>query len=350
MNNLIVLTFLIFYSIYSSEIETSCGIAQINHPCLQELLNSPVMQRLKNIDQSGPYAHYGYCKFFSRYEHSLGVLALVQKANRDFAEQVAALLHDASHTVFSHLADTLYKTKDKSHSYQDSIHLKYLETQGVEFIINKFGLTINEINPDNPKFKALEQELPYLCADRIQYTIHTGLLFNEINPQEAQKIIHDLEFKNNTWLFKTLESAQRFAYLSLTFTKKFWDSPLNSAIYDCYTKILEHALQDKTISHSDIHYGTDDQIITMIHASKNPEIIKLLGYIKNIHSHFKVIEQEENPYNSINIQPKFRGTNPLILQDDQSIVSLFDIDPVFQKDFLETKEWCTKGYTIQIDW
>ncbi len=345
--NLLAL-FLIFFSTETSQIETSCGIVNLFDPCLDQLINSQSMQRLKYIDQSGPNAYYGYCPHFSRYEHSLGVLALVQKAHRDLEEQVAALLHDASHTVFSHLADRLYKHKKESHSYQDSIHLQYLEKQQIEPIIKKFGLTINDLNPDRPEFKALEQELPALCADRIQYTIHTALLFNLLNAQEAQSIIDDLEFKNNSWVFNTITKAERFAYLSLKFTKEFWGCPLNSALYEYYTKILEYALKDKIITHDDIQYGTDLTVINIIHASQNPSIIKLLDYVRNIHNHFKIIANIENSHNNIHIKPKFRGTNPLI-KYNQSTVYLLDIDPVFQKNFLETKEWCTKGYTIQID-
>jgi HD superfamily phosphohydrolase len=333
------------------EMKTSCGIANIDHPCLQELIDSALIQRLKYVDQSGPLAYYGYCPFFSRYEHSVGVLALIQKANRNLAEEVAGLLHDASHTAFSHVADILFKIKDQNHSYQDSIHLKFLETLHVSDIIDTYDLTLEGINPDAGSFFALEQPLPALCADRIQYTIHTGLLFNKISPQEAEQIITDLTFVNNEWVFTDIKSAQKFAHLSVLFTKEFWGSPLNSAINDCFVTMLKNALQEKTISYHDIQYSTDQHVLEKINKSKNRKIIQCIEYLSHIEDHFEIVTEQSNPFcNYLTINSKFRGTDPFVRVSTDSIVHLSDLDDSFKKEFLETQEWCHNGYILRIDW
>ena len=76
------------------------------------VINSDVMQRLKDIDQSGAARYLGVkLPAFSRYEHSVGVYALLKKAGALKKEQVAGLLHDASHTVFSHVGDYIWAKK-----------------------------------------------------------------------------------------------------------------------------------------------------------------------------------------------------------------------------------------------
>ena len=99
------------------------------YPWELELIDSPLLQRLRRINQLGlaqltyPSAHH------SRFEHTLGVVAVTAQmiagvARHDAAvmagkEQtipashqrrlrLAALLHDVGHCFFSHLSETIY--------------------------------------------------------------------------------------------------------------------------------------------------------------------------------------------------------------------------------------------------
>lgn len=88
-----------------------------------EILDSPLMQRLRNVSQLGltmltyPTAHH------SRFEHSLGVMSVITKmvnhinqetsglnvSTEDFyILRMAALLHDVGHCFCSHLSETIY--------------------------------------------------------------------------------------------------------------------------------------------------------------------------------------------------------------------------------------------------
>ncbi|MCH8317407.1 MAG: hypothetical protein IIA88_02745 [Bacteroidetes bacterium] len=55
------------------------GEEEITEPILIELIESPALQRLKNISQLGMPQEYNYKKVFSRYEHSVGVLILLRR-------------------------------------------------------------------------------------------------------------------------------------------------------------------------------------------------------------------------------------------------------------------------------
>lgn len=88
-----------------------------------EILDSPLLQRLRNISQLGltmltyPTAHH------SRFEHTLGVMSVITKmvnhinqetsnpviSNGDFYTlRLAALLHDVGHCFCSHLSESIY--------------------------------------------------------------------------------------------------------------------------------------------------------------------------------------------------------------------------------------------------
>ena len=50
-----------------------------------------------------------------------------------------------------------------------------------------------KVNP-SPAGIALERRLPNLCADRIQYIVHTGLICDLLSKEEAKAIINDIQF------------------------------------------------------------------------------------------------------------------------------------------------------------
>ncbi|MBC6133594.1 HD domain-containing protein [Listeria booriae] len=78
---------------------------------LERLFKSDAMQRLAGVHQAG--AAYLVQKNWTvnRLEHSVGVMLLVKKFGAKLDEQIAALLHDISHTSFSHVVDYLMQDK-----------------------------------------------------------------------------------------------------------------------------------------------------------------------------------------------------------------------------------------------
>jgi uncharacterized protein len=104
--------------------QTIHGDLIVDDPLALELIQSPVMQRLKYINQYGvnefvlPAKTYHY----TRFDHCLGVYQILKARGAPRLEQIAGLLHDASHTVFSHTMDVLFMGGMNKGSYQDSIH------------------------------------------------------------------------------------------------------------------------------------------------------------------------------------------------------------------------------------
>jgi HD superfamily phosphohydrolase len=99
-------------SCHARIVETFLGPVEENNPVVLKLLDSKAIQRLKLIDQSGPTAYFlKNFRRFSRYDHSLGVYALLKRYNASQEEQIAGLLHDASHTAFSHIGDWIFSNR-----------------------------------------------------------------------------------------------------------------------------------------------------------------------------------------------------------------------------------------------
>src|SRR4051812_29346399 len=84
------------------------GAVEIDEPVLLALLHSNAVQRLEQLMQHGVTALLGVTPSTTRLEHSIGVMLLVRRLGGSLQEQIAALLHDVSHTVFGHVIDYVF--------------------------------------------------------------------------------------------------------------------------------------------------------------------------------------------------------------------------------------------------
>lgn len=325
-------------------IKTVWGLHRINNPLLERLMGSKPMERLKAIDQSGPVAYFGLAPKFSRFDHSVGVLALLQKAKAPFKEQVAGLLHDASHTPFSHVGDLLFYKDNQAKSYQDLVHLSYLNRMKVTDITAPHDIHLEDLNPDLPCYTALEQHLPDLCADRIQYILHTGVLLDRVTESYATELIDNLQYTDNKWYFVDKKYARTMGDLSLRFTQEFWGVPWNCVFYELFARMLKHAMTLGLITEAELKQGTDQNILNKIYASKDPKLMEDIVKLSHIHKIYTVTTYDKG---EINIKPKFRGVNPYILTNG-SFKRLTDMDPVFYAEFERVKAWCQNGYGINL--
>lgn len=348
MRNFSYLLFFLPYLITAQQFLVPWGTVAIDDPALLELIEHPVMQRLKKIDQSGPVTYIGLLPSFTRFDHSIGVLALLQdKAKAPFNERVAGLLHDASHTAFSHVGDQIFHQPDAEHSYQDLIHLEFLSHFGVDQVTEKFGITLAELDPDRPEYRALEQPLPDLCADRIEYLLHTASNLYYFSKEELAEIVASLHFEDARWFFADAAQAEKLGSLSIHFTKEIYGAAWNCATYALFAELLKDAVAEGLITEDDIRYGKDLELISIIETSASPALKAKLSNLKEKASTSYVVTDDKQLANTW-ITPKFRGVDPWVKCDDGSFKRLTSISPSFQKKYNVVKNWCKQGYGLQI--
>lgn len=340
-----ILAVLFSAACFSQTINTVFGKVEERNPAILSVLHSQAMERLKNIDQSGPEPYFvANFPTFSRYDHSVGVYALLKRYNVTEKEQLAGLLHDASHTVFSHLADVIFQSgDDRSESYQDSIHAWYLQKTGVDKILAQYNLTINDVNPKRPEYTALEQAYPDMNADRIEYNLHTGMVFHDLTDQDSKDILATLKYDNDTWYFTDAFQAKRFAKLSTYYTKSLWGSPRNIAVYTVAAAAIRRAIDLKIVSKEDFHFGVDQDIVNKLNSSNDTQILKLLRILENIENHYTVGSAKNFDVH----QPvKMRGINPYVLHDN-NLVRLSEICVDFKSDLASTEQYTKHGIYIK---
>lgn len=327
------------------ELSIPFGYEETPSELVKELLTNSALIRLKEIDQSGITRYTQDLPSFSRYEHSIGVYMLLRRYGLSEKECIAGLLHDVSHTVFSHVGDLLFKDDGERIDYHDRIYLWYLKQHGIDQILEKYGLTVEEIDPSNEAFTALEQDLPNMCADRIQYTLNTGYLFGQICICEIDSILQDLVYEAPHWYFTSIETARYFANLSLYFSENLWANPQDMLGYHWCAEAMKLAIENKEISISDILFSTDLTVLTALQNSSSPEIQNLM---KKCYHPFEKSKQSNKEDNAFFLKTKFRGIDPLVLHEGH-LTPLTTIDSEFASKYYTLKNVVESGYYFKID-
>ncbi len=77
-----ILTIVLSCNVQAAVINTILGDVTEHNPSILALIDSQAMQRLKHIDQSGPPVYFtANFPALTRYDHSLGVYALLKRYN-----------------------------------------------------------------------------------------------------------------------------------------------------------------------------------------------------------------------------------------------------------------------------
>ncbi|RZM19520.1 MAG: HD domain-containing protein [Pedobacter sp.] len=187
---------------------------------LSDLISSGPVQRLKNVHQGGAIFLVSPNLNHNRYEHSIGVMLLVRKIGGSLQEQIAALIHDVSHTAFSHVID--YVLQQNGEDYHEQIFDEVIANSTIPSILDKYGFSTSLFQ--NPKHTLLEMPLPALCADRIDYTVRDLYHFGLIDIVEVHDFINELGVHDGKIGVKSKKAASwitsKYLQLNNTYFRK----------------------------------------------------------------------------------------------------------------------------------
>src|SRR4051794_33593470 len=163
------------------------GPVELGEPVLAELVRSAPVQRLRGINQAGAgFYLFPEQRRSTRFEHSIGVMGLLSLLGAPLEERVAGLLHDVPHTAFSHTADVVFPNDERN--YHERFHEAVIMQSGVPGILQRHGVPLRAaLEP--ALYPYLEQPLPDLCADRVDYALRDALALGKITPDQALEFV-----------------------------------------------------------------------------------------------------------------------------------------------------------------
>ncbi|MEO3407852.1 HD domain-containing protein [Mucilaginibacter sp. CAU 1740] len=244
-------------------------------PVLIDLLNSAPMQRLKNVHQGGAIFLIDPAINHTRYEHSVGVMYLVKHLGGSMEEQIAALLHDVSHTAFSHVADYIFDNANED--YHESIYKQVIMRSEIPSILEKHGFEQGILFRED--YSILEQPLPDLCADRVDYTLrdlyHAGLT----SIDDVRRFLSQLVLQDGRMALVSMETAEWISNKFTELNNEYFKKPEHVYANIKLAEVLRNALEKEIIKKSDL---LKDDFEVLAQLQSDPESSRKLEDIKSM--------------------------------------------------------------------
>ncbi|MBE7118469.1 HD domain-containing protein [Bacillus cereus] len=282
-------------------------------PVLEELILSKPVQRLKGIHQAGASYLMNEKWNVTRFDHSIGVMLLIKKLGGSVEEQIAGLLHDVSHTAFSHVIDYVFDNENES--YHEEIFSAVVKNSEIPAILLKHGYNYEDILLDDSKWTLLERSAPELCADRVDYTLRDMYAYGYIYLEEVQSFLADVIEVDGKMVLQNIEVAEWFTETYYKEVIDFFMKPMNIYGNDMLAKTLKLALH-KNVIHADDFLLEDEELISKLQLCNDPKVEALLS---QVHPNVEV-KEDRNEYDLYQ-KNKVRLIDPPLLREGKIVPS-----------------------------
>ncbi|KAJ5880696.1 uncharacterized protein N7473_011749 [Penicillium subrubescens] len=256
----------------------------IAEPVLIELLQSPELSRLKGVCQHGVTGLLGFGPKVTRFEHSVGAFLLVRKVGASVEEQVAALLHDISHTSLSHVVDYALSQPGED-SYHEVHKSRYLKTTQLPQILTRhdFG-DLKAL--DEELFPLVEQPSPHLCADRLDYSLRDSLAFGKFSLKKIHQVFDSLKAapdptsSNRLLVLDNPQLALALARAYLATDRDVWSNRSHANIYKRTGRVIKELVESGRVKEEALWTLSDADFWVLMRQEATPEILSELDRLE----------------------------------------------------------------------
>ena len=284
------------------------GQVTIDDPDALSLIRCATFQRLKGIRQAGPSSFAFPFKTVTRFEHSLGVYLLLCKLGADRRERIAGLLHDISHTAFSHAVDFIFHSHEQD--YHEQLKPVFLQKPDIVSALSKIGFAPAEFY-DDTIYPLLERPLPLLCADRLDYFLRDSIACGVSTPESVNSCLDHIVAFDNLITFTDEVSArdtvERFAEMN----RSSWAGEVESYIYNEFADALREAFEIGALHESDLLLD-DAHVLSRLKSSGNVRIAEALANIAEIRPEKLAVFVPK-------VHPKTRWIDPPVVVNDKLV-------------------------------
>ena len=278
------------------------GDVRVDDPDLLQLIACPTFQRLRGIRQAGPSVFAYPFKTVTRFEHCLGVFLLLRRMGASRREQVAGLLHDLSHTAFSHAVDFLILSDDQSH--HENLKPLFLHRPDITSALDRLGFAPTDFMDDSV-YTLLERPLPWLCADRLDYFLRDSRSCDVSTPASVAATLQALVVVDGVIGFNSVSVARDVVTRYTEMNRMWWSGPAEAFIYNEFAEAMREAMRLGALTQDDL-LGDDEHVLACLRAPRSPKIAEILRRIRNV-------RPEDLAGYVPRVAPKMRWVDPPVL-------------------------------------
>ena len=295
------------------------GQVELNEPILLALLQSAAVQRLRGVLQHGITGLLRITTPITRFDHSVGVMLLVRRLGGSLDEQIAALLHDISHTAFSHVIDYVFDNHD-GQSYHEEVKEAFVARSDLPQLLAQWGRDWRDFM-DEAAFPLLEQSAPALCADRLDYCLRDSQDLGLATTAQVHRALDHLVVRDGRVAVDDVGVARWLADVYMMADNCSWADFREVGLYELTARAIRRALEVGVLTEDDF-WLTDEVVWARMQESQDAPLQDLLCLV---HPGTRFIRDEAAP--SFTISTKIRTIDPDVWQNGHLLpLSALDAD------------------------
>ena len=233
------------------------------------------MLRLRQVGMNCGCEYTDFPRFrslapYSRYEHSIGVAALIWRFTGSLRETAAGLLHDVATPVFAHTVDFLNGDYLAQESTEEPTERIIGSSPEMVALLDSAGLSLDEVK-DYHRYPVADNDSPRLSCDRLEYTLGNLCNFGfrspgEIRPYWEDLIVTEAEDGLPELAFSDRATALRFALDALK-CSRIYISPEDRYAMQRLSEVLALAIRRGVLTEGML-FGTEPEVIKRLEADE----------------------------------------------------------------------------------
>lgn len=308
------------------------GPVHLHEPVLFDLMESVALTRLRGVLQHGISGLIGLTAPITRFEHSVGTMLLVRRLGASLEEQIAALLHDVSHTAFSHVIDYVFAGHD-SQSYHEEQKEAFLMRSDIPSVLARHGYDWGDFLHE-AAYPLLEQPAPRLCADRLDYFLRDAVPLGLATLADVRRVLAHLGVENGRIVTNDLAVAQWMGYTYMEADDASWANFREVGLYELTAQAIQLALR-RGILTEQAFWGVDEQLWHTLKTADDADLQTLLRLV-SLDTQF--VWDETAP--TFTVSTKLRAIDPdvVIGGDCQPLSALDSVFAHHRQNYLSNKQ------------
>jgi HD superfamily phosphohydrolase len=261
------------------------GTHTISEPVILAVLTSPFFRRLATIGQHGISNLLSVNPCVTRFEHSVGAFLIVRKAGAALDEQLAALLHDVSHTVLSHDVD--WALSEPGESYHEVQKDRFLAMTDLPAILTAHGF--QDLKPFHEElFPLVEWPSPHLCADRLDYAVRDSTSFGLLALEDARRILASVQAhpsSSSPDRFLVLDNQDLALILArayLAADRDIWSHPSHVAMSTQVGSLIAAVIKSGRIQEEQLWKMSDREFWDTLRAVADPAEVDVMNRLESV--------------------------------------------------------------------